>query len=194
LDFVSWPPIYGIGRRRLSPEELAVQTISKKRRVETYPIDVEREQLVRLFIAERQGAVPKFEVVASCFEETRDLSWRKEFLIGNEVREDVHSVVRIATLKITPIHRSDGWSVSVVIEDDFGAQAFEDDEAMEEAEEEEIDVDAFYFYNEFILPGRGSASLVAEFESLAAKQRLSRLLGDIVKDRHGKERDGSRRS
>jgi hypothetical protein len=162
--------------------------------VETYPLDVEPEQLVRWFIAERRGAAPKFEVVASCVEEVRDLPLRKEFLIGNEVREDVHSVVRIATLKITPIHRSDGWSVSVVIEDDFGEQAFEDDEAREEAEEEEIDVDAFYFYNEFILPGRGSANLVAEVESRAAKQRLSRLLGDIVKDRHGKEREALRHS
>jgi hypothetical protein len=149
--------------------------------VETYPLDVEPEQLVRWFIAERRVAAPKFELVASCVEEARDLTLRKGFRIGDEVREDVHWVVRIATLKIVPIQRSDGWSVSVVIEDDLGPQAFEDDEAREE---EEIDVDAFF--NDFVLPGRGSASVVAEVESRAAKQRLSRLLGDIVKDRHGK--------
>ena len=131
--------------------------------------------MVRWFITERQGAVPKFEVVASCVEETRDLPLRKEFRIGNAVREDVHSVVKIATLKITPIHRSDGWSVSVVIEDDFGPQAFEEDEAREEAEEDEIDVDAFY--NEFVLPGRGSANVVPEVEDLAASSVSLDFLG-----------------
>jgi hypothetical protein len=160
--------------------------------MEAFPIDVEPEQLVRWIIAERQSMVPKIEVVTNCLKEARDLPLRKEFRIGDELREDVRWVVTIATLKVAPIHRGEGWSVSVIIEDDLGPQAPEDDGVEEEAGEAEIDVDAFY--NEFVLPGRGSASVVAEVESPAAKQRLSRLLAQVLRDHHGKDRDGSRHS
>ena len=56
--------------------------------METCPIDVEPEQLVRWLIADRQGAVPKFEVFASSVGETRDPPLRKELRIDDEVRED----------------------------------------------------------------------------------------------------------
>ena len=95
--------------------------------MEAYPIDFEPEQLARWFIAERQAAVPKFELLTNCSKRREDLPLRKELRIGDEAREEVHSVVTIARLRITPIQQDDGWSASVVIEDDLGPQVSEED-------------------------------------------------------------------
>ena len=91
--------------------------------MEAYPIDFEPEQLARWFIAERQAAVPKFELLTNCSKRREDLPLRKELRIGDEV----HSVVTIASLRITPIQQDDGWSASVGIEDDLGPQVSEED-------------------------------------------------------------------
>jgi hypothetical protein len=91
--------------------------------VEAYPIDFEPEHLARWFIAERQAAVPKFELLTNCSKRREDLPLRKELRIGDEV----HSVVTIASLRITPIQQDDGWSASVAIEDDLGPQVSEED-------------------------------------------------------------------
>ena len=74
-----------LGRAALPPDKAGGRTLSKGRRVETCPIDVGPEPLVRWFIADHQCVVPKFDVVAGCVEETRDLPLRKELRIGDEV-------------------------------------------------------------------------------------------------------------
>ena len=71
-----------------SPQQGGSADFLEGRRVETCPIDVEPKQLVRWLIADRQGAVPKFEVFASSVGETRDPPLRKELRIDDEVRED----------------------------------------------------------------------------------------------------------
>lgn len=157
--------------------------------MQSYAIDVEPEQLVRWILAEGEAATARFEAVASCIKETRDLPLRKEFRIGDEAREEVSEIVTVATLKITPLQPNDGWSLSIVIEDDLGPPISEEDNEAEEGEEE-IDIDTFY--NEFIISERGSANVVAEVENAGAKQRLSRVLADIVRDRHGKDRRRAR--
>ena len=153
--------------------------------MQSYPIDVEPEQLVRWIIAEREAAAPRFEVVASCIRETRDIPMKKELRLGDEAREDVSEIVTVATLRIRPAQASDGWSLSLVVEDDLGPPVSEED--MEaEGEEEEIDVETFC--SEFVATGRGSANVVAEVADPAAKERLSLLLADVVRDRHADDR------
>lgn len=156
--------------------------------MQSYPIDVEPEQLVRWFIAEREGGGSRFEAVAGCVRETRELPVGKEFRLGDEAREDLSETVTVATLKITPFQRSDGWSLSVVVEDDLGPPVSDEDRETEDGGEE-IDLDTFY--SEFIAPGRGSANVVADVQSPAAKQRLSTLLAEIARDRHDERRGES---
>jgi hypothetical protein len=150
--------------------------------MQSYPIDIEPEQLVRWIIAERETTPRRFEVVVSCVKETRDIPIKKELRLGDEMREDVSEIVTVATMRITPVQLSDGWSVSVIIEDDLGPPVSEEDA---ELEEDGIDVETFY--NEFVSRGRGSANVIAEVQNPAAKRRVSRLLADIVRDRHGKK-------
>jgi len=150
--------------------------------MEDFPIDVEPEQLVRWIIAERTGAASRLEIVASCSRETGELPLRKEFRLGDEAREDVSEVVTLATLNIKPLEPSDGWSLTVVVEDDLGSCVSEEDPEAEEGEEQEIDLDTFY--DEFLASGRGSVNVVAKVKDATAKQRLSSLLGEIVRDRH----------
>lgn len=61
-----------------------------------------------------------------------------------------------------------------------------DEGAEAEAEEEKIDIAAFY--DEFIRSGRGNATVIAEAERPAAKARMTRLLGDIERDHHAQHR------
>lgn len=173
----------GIGDHRLS-DEAPSKSPRKARDMQSYPVDIEPEQLIRWIIAEREKAASQFVTVASCVKETRDIPLKKELRLGEEAREDVSEIVTLATLKITPARPNDGWSLSVVVEDDLGPSVSEEDVEAEEGEEEEIDIDTFY--NEFIVPGRGSANVVAEVKNAVAKQHLSRLLADIVRDRHAK--------
>lgn len=112
--------------------------------------------------------------------EPRDLPARQEFRLGDEEREDLSEIATIATLEIAPVHANEGWRVTVVVEDEAGAHAPE--ESAGDEGEEEIDLDTFY--DEFIRPGRGSASVVAEFEDATAERRLATLLSTIERDRH----------
>jgi hypothetical protein len=151
--------------------------------MQDYPIDIEPEQVVRWIIAEHQVAPSKFKVVARRHLETRELPARKELRLGDEERADVSETATVVTLQIAPAHPNDGWLLTVVVEDEIGSPGSDEDETTEE--EQDVDVDAFY--EEFMLPGRGNANVFAEAEGPAGKARLTRLINDIERDRHGSD-------
>jgi hypothetical protein len=101
---------------------------------------------------------------------------------GDVEREDLREIATIATLDIAPAHASDGWSLSVVVEDEIGPHSLG---AGSEREEEQIDLGAFY--SSFIRPGRGIAAVSAEVEGHAARARLAQLLHLIETNRHGSD-------
>ena len=152
--------------------------------MQTYPIDIEPEQIVRLVIAELGASPSKFKMIARRSTEARELPTRKEFRLGDEELDNLSETTTVATLQVAPAHPSDGWLLTVVVEDEAGPRM--PDEAETTEEEREIAVDVFY--DEFLRLGRGSANAFAEVESPAAKARLTRLLENVETNRHVSDR------
>jgi hypothetical protein len=157
--------------------------------METYPVDIDAEQVVRWVKAEYDAAEPAFRITVRRSSEVQEIPVRRELHLGDVEREDLSEVETIATLEIAPLHASEGWLLSVVVEDEVGSRVFEGE--MGAAGERQIDFGAFY--NEFIRPGRGSANVIAEVENSAAAARLSDLVNAIEENRHSGDRGRSRR-
>ena len=152
--------------------------------MQTYPIDLEPEQIVDWVMAELPEAAAEFKVSARRAIETRELPTRRELRLGEAEREDLTEVAAIGTLQIAPAHPAEGWLITIVVEDEFGPRVLDESQGGEE--EQEIDVEAFYDF--FIRPRRGIASASAEVDNAGAEEHLSRLLKDIELDRHGPSR------
>jgi len=147
--------------------------------MQTYPVDLDPEQIVRWAIAERKAAPATLRMLARRAVEVRDIPVRKEYHLGDEERTDLSEVATVATLEITPGHTSDGWRLTVEVEDEAGPRM---SGGPDIATDVAIDPDAFY--NEFLRRGRGIANVTAEVDSDAAKARLTRLLETIERNRH----------
>jgi hypothetical protein len=158
--------------------------------METYPADVDPDQLVRWVMAEHRAAQRSaISAIARRTTEVREIPMRREVHLGDQEREDLSEIATVGTLEIAPVEPGKGWLLTVLIEDEAGPRAPDDNAAPEG--EEEIDLDAFY--DEFIRPGRGNAYVVAEVENAAAKGRVTRLLNRIERNLHGSENGVARR-
>jgi len=146
-----------------------------------YPLDIAPEQVVRWIMAEQQAAPSRFRIVARRAAELREIPARREFRLGDEEREDLTEVDTVATLEIAPAHASEGWLLTVEVEDEAGPRLPEKG-ALSEAEQP---IDLRTFYDEFIRTGRGVANVSAEVEDEAAEARLTELIGSIERNRHG---------
>jgi len=153
----------------------------------SYPIDVDPEQIVRWLMDEQMAAPARFKILARRAAEVRDIPVRKELHLGDEEREDLTEVDTIATLEIAPAHASDGWLLTVVVEDEAGPR-LPDKRPLAEGEEQ---IDLRTFYNEFVRPGRGLANVAAEAEDEAAEARVEQLVSAIEENRHGPGSSGS---
>jgi len=149
--------------------------------METYPVDVDPEQVVRWLRAERQAATAALRVTARRATEVREIPVQRETHLGDEEREDLSEVATVATLEIAPAHAAEGWLLTVVVEDEAGPRL--PDRGAAEEGEQAIDLDTFD--KEFIRPGRGTASVIAQVESPAAETHLARLIDMIEANRHG---------
>jgi hypothetical protein len=69
-------------------------------------------------------------------------------------------------LEIGPAHASDGWLLTVVVEDEAGPR-LPDRETRIEGEQQ---IDVASFYRQFIRPGRGLATVTAEVETAGEAQ------------------------
>jgi hypothetical protein len=158
--------------------------------METYPADVDPDQLVRWVMAERRAAQrPAISAIARRTTEVREIPIRREVHLGDQEREDLSEIATVGTLEIAPLEPGKGWLLTVLIEDEAGPRAPDDNAAPEG--EEEIDLDTFY--EEFVRPGRGNAYVVAEVENAAAKGRVTRLLNRIERNLHSSEHGAARR-
>ena len=157
--------------------------------METYPVDIDPGQVARWVKAECEVAPSSFRVSARRTREARDIPVRAATHIGDEEREDLTEVATIATLEIAPVHASDGWLLSVVVEDEVGPRVSNGDTGGDA--EQQIDLGTFY--KEFIRPGGGTANVIAEVEDPAAKKHLPRRIKAIETNRHGADRGALRR-
>jgi hypothetical protein len=143
--------------------------------MQTYPVDIDPEQVVRWVMAEHRAAPSTLRTLAWRSVEQRKIPVRREFHLGDEEREDLSEVATIATLEIAPVHANDGWLLTVTVEDEAGPRIPEWGAAVEG--EQKIDLGTFY--REFIRPGRGMASVVAGVEGPEAEAHMANLLSMI---------------
>lgn len=156
--------------------------------MESYPVDIDPEQVVRWVKAECEAVPSSFRVTARRSREAREIPFRKEIHLGDEERQDLTEIDTITTLEIAPPHASEGWRLSVVVEDEAGPRISEGDEGG--TTEQQIDLGTFY--KEFIRPGRGIANVIAEVENESANAHVTDLIGAIETNRHGERRAASR--
>jgi hypothetical protein len=147
----------------------------------THPLDIDPAQVVRWIMAEHRDAPSRFRIVARRGSEVRDIPARRELHLGDQEREDLSEVDTIATLEIAPAHASEGWLLTVEVEDEAGPRLPDSGLSVEG----EGSIDLRTFYDEFIRSGRGIANVVAAVEDDAGEVRLSELISSIENDRHG---------
>lgn len=156
--------------------------------MQTFPVDIDAEQIVRWIMAEQSAAPMSFRVSARRTMEARELPARRELHLGDEEREELSEIATVATLEIAPVRASDGWLLTVVVEDELGPRV--SDRSTTTEAEQEIGLGAFYA--EFIRPGRGTANVFAETESGAGEARVTQLLEKIETNRHAPDRSASK--
>ena len=148
--------------------------------MESFPVDIDAEQIVRWIIAEQAVTPSPFKTTARRTVEVREIPERREFHLGDEEREELSEVATIATLEVAPAHASDGWLLTVTVEDEIGPRV----SGGERAAETEQQIDLGTFYNTFIRPGRGTANVVAVVDGSSARRSLTRLLNMIERNQH----------
>lgn len=146
----------------------------------TYPIDIEPEQIVRWLVAEQAATPSLFRFDARVVREVRDIPPRSEYHLGDEEREDLSEVDTIATLEVRPANLSDGWALTISVEDEAGPRAAS--QPGKTSSEQKIDLGGFHHH--FIRPGRGLATATAEVQDAAGEQHLKELLDAILVNRH----------
>ncbi|MBD1544906.1 hypothetical protein [Roseibium aggregatum] len=145
----------------------------------TYSLDIDPEQLVLWTRTELGERPSRLTVAASCRREVRAFDKRQEFRFGDAESEDLAEVAIVAALEISPAVSKDGWSISVLIEDETGLRI--PDEGSDGGDEE---MDLETFFGTFIRPDRGTVYVTANVEDAAAQARLTRLLGNVLENRH----------
>ncbi len=146
--------------------------------MESFEIDVDPRQIVRWVMAEHSKVPSSLKTSARRVAEVREIPSRREYRLGDEERQDLTEAATIATLEIAPAHESDGWLLTVTVEDEIGPRAT----GVDAGTEQQIDLGTFY--DEFIRPGRGIANVVAAVADPSARQRVKRLLETIERNRH----------
>jgi len=154
--------------------------------MDSYPVDLDPEQVVRWLLAEQAAGSLRLRLNARRSTEIREIPARTELHLGDEEREDLSEVATVGTLEIAPQHASDGWRLTVVVEDESGPRLIN----LGSAGEQSIDLDTFC--HEFLRPGRGTASLTAEVEGPDGEAHLARLLSSIETDSHPNHRLASK--
>lgn len=151
--------------------------------MESFAVDVDPEQIVRWVVAERDESPSSLKTSARRVTETREIAQRGEYHLGDEEREELSEVATVATLEIAPAREHGGWLLTVTVEDEVGPRdVVEADEGVRLEADQQIDLGTFY--NEFIRPGRGITSVVAEVDDAAARQDLTSLLDAIERNEH----------
>jgi hypothetical protein len=146
----------------------------------TYPIDIEPEQIVRWLVAEENATPSLFRFDARCANEVRDIPDRSEYHLGDVEREDLEEVDTVATLEVRPARASEGWTLTVTVEDEAGPGVT----GQEAGNNSEQQMDLGAFYRHFIRSGRGIATATANVQTAAGEQHLKEILDAILVDRH----------
>ena len=103
-----------------------------------------------------------------------DESFRPE--TGGYEETDVREVTAVGSLEAAPEHRPDSWILRVRVNDDLADRFPEDEEGAEDGPKE-ISLDQFW--NEFIAPGRGEASIWVSASDPGEKAAFDQFLDEL---------------
>jgi len=152
--------------------------------MDTYILDLDAGQVVRWLQEEQKAGTLRLRVAARRSRELDELPVQGDLHLGDIEREDLSEVTTLATLDIEPVHASEGWRLSVVVEDEIGPRISD----RKGGDDGDLQLDLATFDAEFIRSGRGSANVVAEVEDQEAEERLQLLLDAIEENRHDTDR------
>ena len=148
--------------------------------METYPVDIAPEQVVRWLMAE--GRLHAFNLLVNATRsfEPGELTGEAGRRLDEEEREEVSEISEVGLLEVMPRQKPHIWTLRIRVEDDIGPRMPEDEPVPDT--EEELDIPTFY--EEFIKAGRGLAEVSVEVDSPAAKASFNKVLEAILTDRH----------
>lgn len=152
--------------------------------VETYPVDLAPEQIVRWLLDE--GRLHAFDLLVNATRSYRvgALSTEDRASLDDAESGELSEIFEVGILELRPRQQPHRWVLRVRVEDDIGPRMPED-EPVPEGEE---DIDLPTFHEEFIKANRGIAEMSAEVEGSAAKASLNRVLEAMLTDRHERGR------
>jgi len=146
--------------------------------VETYPVDIAPEQVVRWLMVE--GRLHAFDLLVSATRSFEPGELAGDERLGGEEREEVSEISEVGLLEVMPRQKPHIWTLRVRVEDDIGPHLPEDEPIPETEEEPDVPT----FYEEFIKADRGIAEVSVEVDSPAAKASFNRVLEAMLTDRH----------
>ena len=150
--------------------------------METYPVDLAAQQIVRWLMDEERRHAFDLLVRATRSFRHRHLDQNNNSRLGDVEQEDLGENIEIGIMEIAPRHKPSLWTLRIRVADEIGPNLPID--ASVPSDEEEVDLPTFY--EEFIEKDRGLPEVSAEVESPEAKGSLTRLLAAIREDRHRK--------
>ncbi|MDH3473075.1 MAG: hypothetical protein OEM59_05240 [Rhodospirillales bacterium] len=148
--------------------------------MEDYELDLPAEAVVAWTLqAVKQGGSG---LLANAWREyVADESFPREK--GGYEASDVERVIPVGSLEVVPEHRPDSWVLRVRVKDELGDRLPADEDAPEGPEEIGLD----QFWDEFMAPGRGMASIQVSAAGPADKEAFDRFLAELER---GAERGG----
>jgi len=148
--------------------------------METYPLDIAAEQVVRWLVDETRMGRRSLQIRATRAYADDEIPNPQDHGLGQEEREDVTNVTAVGILEIFPTHRAEGWLLRVRVEDALGRRLPEDASVSDTPEEIEL----ASFQDEFVLPDRGTTFVAVEADSDEAWSSFQTLLDKIRANKH----------
>lgn len=148
--------------------------------MESYPLDIDPEQVVLWLLQEERAGRGKLQVAAWRAYETPEVANRELAGLGDQERAELSDVLEVGLLEVTPPPGGARWTLRLRFEDDTAVRLPEDEPVPEG--EEEIDLQTFY--DVFVAPPRGTMEVSVEVGSTAAKGQFTKVLNAIRADRH----------
>lgn len=148
--------------------------------MESFPVDIDPEQLVRWLMVERRRGGSGLEIRAWRVNESHPVDSRLEDRLGDEEREDINDETTVARLEISPAHAAEKWRIVISVETEI--QPIDPDQDSPDDDEEPIDLETFYL--DFLRSPSTTTTIAAQAESAEAERHLRRFLGAVEADAH----------
>lgn len=148
--------------------------------METYPVDVDAEQVVLWLLDEQRLHAFDLLVRTTRSYQRSALGESEDSRLGDTEREDLGENFEVGLVEVMPRHKPSLWTVRIRVTDDIGP-GLPDEEPVPPGEEE---IDLPTFYDEFIKADRGLGEVSAEVEGPGAKGSLTHVLNAMRQNLH----------